>query len=66
MLCFNKGFTSNLIDIFYEDNCGYNSYKFSHKFSFIAYLFFLKNQKQESNFQQVDGLVTRNVIVFCL
>ena len=25
-----------------------------------------KNQKQESNFQQVDGVVTRNSFAFCL
>ena len=29
-------------------------------------LFFRRNQKQESNFQQVGGLATRNVSVFCL
>ena len=27
---------------------------------------FLANQKQESGFQQVGGLVTRNISVFCL
>ena len=30
------------------------------------FLFFLKSQKQESDFQQVGGLVTRNISVFCL
>ena len=32
----------------------------------LAFLFFLTSQKQESSFQQVDGLVTRNVSVFYL
>ena len=27
---------------------------------------FLTNQKQESGFQQVGGLVTRNISIFCL
>ena len=44
----------------YENNCNYNSCKFSHKFIFILFLSFHRNQKQESNFQQVGGLVTRN------
>ena len=30
------------------------------------FLSFLTNQKQESGFQQVGGLVTRNISVFCL
>ena len=34
------------------------------KFAFILFLSFLENQKQESDFQQVDGLVTRNISVF--
>ena len=32
----------------------------------ILYLSFLTNQKQESSFKQVAGLVTRNISVFCL
>ena len=32
---------------------------------FILFLSFLRNQKQESDFQQVGGLVTRNISVFC-
>ena len=48
-----------------ENNCNYNSYRFSCKF-FILFLSFLTNQKQESGFQQVVGLVTRNISVFCL
>ena len=43
----------------YENNRNYNSYKFSYKFTFIPFLFFCRNQKQESNFQQVGGLETR-------
>ena len=43
-----------------------NSYTFSYKSAFILFLSFLTNQKQESGFQQVDGLVTRNISVFCL
>ena len=39
---------------------------FSYKFAFILFLSFLKNEKQESGFQQVGGLVTRNISVFCL
>ena len=50
----------------YENNCNYNSYKFSYKFTFIPLLYFHRNQKQESNFQQVGGLVTRNSFAFCL
>ena len=41
-----------------ENNCNCNSYRFSHKFVFILFLFFVTNQKQESDFQQVS--------VFCL
>ena len=31
------------------------------KFGFISFLSFRRNQKQESNFQEVGGLVTRNI-----
>ena len=34
--------------------------------TFIYYLLFLRNQKQELNFRQVGGLVTRNITVLCL
>ena len=51
---------------FHENNGNYNNYKFSHKFAFIPFLSFRRNLKQESNFQQVGGLVTRNVSVLCL
>ena len=47
-----------------ENNRNYNSYRFSYKFAFVLYLGFLTNQKQESDFQQVGGLVTRNISVF--
>ena len=46
----NKNFTSNFRDILYENNCNYNSSKFSYKFAFIPFLSSRKNQKQESNF----------------
>ena len=39
----------------YENNCNYNFYKFSYKFIFIPFLSLHRNQKQESNFQQVGG-----------
>ena len=35
-------------------------------FAFILLLSILTNQKQESDFQQVGGLVTRNITDFCL
>ena len=51
----------------HENNRNYNPYKFSYKFAFILFLSFLTNQKQESGFQQVGGLVTtRNTSGFCL
>ena len=45
----------------HESNCNYNSYRFSYRFVFILFLSFLTNKKQESGFQQVGGLVTRNI-----
>ena len=50
----------------HENNCKYNSYKFDYKFAFIPFLPFLRNQKQESNFYQIGGVVTGNVSAFCL
>ena len=47
----------------YENNCNCNSYKFSYKSVFIP---FLSNQRQESNFEKVGDLMTRNISVFCL
>ena len=47
-----------------ENNRNYKSYRFSYKFAFIVFLPFLTNQKQESGFQQVGGMVTRNISVF--
>ena len=49
----------------YKNNRNYNSYKFSYKFAFIPCLSFRRNQKQESNFQQVADLVMRNISIFC-
>ena len=52
-------------DIFlYENNRNYDSYIFSYKFAFTLFLSFLTIQKQESGFQQIRGLVTRNISVF--
>ena len=54
-------------DIFSHENNGhYKSYRCNYKFAFILYLSFLTNQKQESVFQQVGGLVITNISVFCL
>ena len=50
----------------HENNRTYSSYRFSYKFAFILFLYFLTNQKQESSFQQVGSLVTRNISGFCL
>ena len=36
-----------------ENSYNYNSYIFSKKFTFIPSLYFLRNRKQELNFQQV-------------
>ena len=33
-------------------------------YGFISFLSFFRNQTQESNFQQVGGLVTRNICLF--
>ena len=50
----------------HENNRNYISYRFSYKFAFILFLNFLSNQKQQSGFQQVCSLLTRNISVFCL
>ena len=47
----------------YEDNRNYISFIFNYKFAFI-FLLSLKNEKRESGFQQVGGLVTRNISIF--
>ena len=52
--------------ILHENDHSYSSYRCSYKFAFIHFLSFLTNQKQESGFQQVGGLVTRNISGFCL
>ena len=49
-----------------KNNCNFNSYKLTHKFAFIAFLPFCLNQKQESIFQEVGGLVTKIFLFFCL
>ena len=50
--------------LLHENNRNYKSYRFSYKFAFIVFLPLLTNQKQESGFQQVGGMVTRNISVF--
>ena len=50
--------------LLYENNHKSNIYKLSNKFTYITVLFFLRNQKQELDFQQVGDLVTENVSVF--
>ena len=50
----------------HESNRKYNFYRFSYKFAFIFFLYFLINQKEEPGFQQAGSLVTRNRFVFCL
>ena len=49
-----------------KNNCNSNSYKLTHKFAFIAFLSFCLNQKQESIFQEVGGLVTKIFLFFLL
>ena len=50
----------------HKNNPNYNSYIFSYKFAFVLFLSFLLNQKHEFGFQQVCGLVARNISVFFL
>ena len=59
-------FVQSTNQFLYENDLNFNSYKFSCKFNFIPFLSFHRNQKQESNFQQVGGLATRNSFTFCL
>ena len=51
--------------VLYKNNCSYDSYKFSYKFVFILFSPLRRIEKQESSFQQVGGLVTRNITYFC-
>ena len=50
----------------HENNFSYISYRLIYKFTFILFLSFPINQKQESDFQQVGGTVMRNISVFYL
>ena len=61
-LC-SKDFGKNLRGFLYENNRNYNSFKFIYKFIFICFSSFRRNERQESNFWQVSGLVTRNISV---
>ena len=65
----SKDFTSTFREIKIWENFNNDSCNFSYKFAFLAFVTFLsfcRVQKQESNFQQVCGLVTRNISVFFL
>ena len=50
----------------HENNHNYNSYRFSDEFFFYPFFSFLKNQKQESKFQQIRDLLTKHISVPCL
>ena len=64
---FAEGVLLAILNIFFHENYrNYNSYRFTCKFAFIFFLPFLTNQKQELDFQQVGGLVTGYMSVFCL
>ena len=60
-LC-SKDFTSETF--LWEKNCKYDFFKFSYTFSFLPAFYFRKNQKPESNFQQVGSLVIKKH--FCI
>ena len=60
----SKVFASYLRNPLYENNCNYNSCKFGYKFAFVIFLFFPRNQKQDSNFLQVCCLVTKKFFAF--
>ena len=49
-----------------ESNSNYNSYKCSYKLVFIPLSFSRKRQKQESVFEQDDGLTIKDISVFGL
>ena len=63
-----KDFTRKLRGLLCKNNPNFNSCKFIYKLNFISFLPLSRhrNQKQESNFQQVGCLVTRNSFDFCL
>ena len=70
----SKGFTGKFERYLYMKVIlimnNYKYYKLSCKFVFvrlqISFLFRLRNKKQKSSFNQIGGLMTRNVFVFCL
>ena len=62
-----KDFTRNLREIFTKKMIVTIISTNVVKFTVIPFLSFCRNQKKnESNFQQVGGLVTRNSFAFCL
>ena len=62
--CVAKILLAILEILLYENSYNYDSYKFSNKFTF--FFSFRTNQKQESNFQEAGGLLTKNIFVFCI
>ena len=61
---FDSNLGENICEVLCENICCCISYKFSYKFAFTPFLSFCRKQTQVSNFQKVDGLVTKNVSVF--
>ena len=60
-------FAGNLrVTFIWKINQNYNSNRVINKFAFILLLSFLTDQKQDSDFQQVGGLLTRNITDLCL
>ena len=64
--CVAKVLLANLDIFLHENNRNHNYYRFSYKFGFIQVVSFLADQKQESGFEQVADLVTKNISLFCL
>ena len=62
--CIAKVLLVNWETFLHENNRNYNSCKFSYKFTFVPFLSFLRNEKHDSSFHQVGGLVTRNISFF--
>ena len=60
----NKVFARYLRNLLYKNNWNYNSCKFGYKFAFVIFLFFPRNQKEDSNFLQVSCLVIKTFFAF--
>ena len=48
----------------HENNCNYNSYRFSYKVPFILFFSFITNQKQELCFQQCFLVWLQEIFLF--